>query len=166
MISFACPACGRDLSVPDKMAGKPGRCPACKELVRVPGDVGQCDVRVPRPSPVSSAFAPLAGPALPSWMNAAEGIQRPPPHPVPKPGTREQPTAPPPNQTESSNERPARPLSKKLLLWALGGPTILLIIGLVVWYVQTVRDHGKKDQVKESRIAEKQERTTKTVPKD
>jgi prepilin-type processing-associated H-X9-DG protein len=37
MIHFAC-ACGRDLRVPDEMAGRQVRCPACQEVQFVPGE--------------------------------------------------------------------------------------------------------------------------------
>src|SRR5262249_4953026 len=37
MIHFAC-ACGRDLRVPDEMAGRQVRCPACQQVQFVPGE--------------------------------------------------------------------------------------------------------------------------------
>jgi hypothetical protein len=37
MIHFAC-ACGRDLRVPDELAGRQVRCPACQEVQFVPGE--------------------------------------------------------------------------------------------------------------------------------
>ncbi|MBX3414774.1 MAG: biopolymer transporter ExbD [Pirellulales bacterium] len=36
MIRFACPHCGRQLSVADGKAGKQGKCPACQTVLRVP----------------------------------------------------------------------------------------------------------------------------------
>jgi len=36
LIHFNCPQCGHGLGVKDEMAGKQGRCPACREAVQVP----------------------------------------------------------------------------------------------------------------------------------
>src|SRR6266536_3007200 len=35
-IRFKCPKCGAELNVKDELAGKQGRCPACKNAVTVP----------------------------------------------------------------------------------------------------------------------------------
>ncbi len=39
MIKFASSKCGRHISVDDKYAGKRGKCPNCKEVVVIPGEV-------------------------------------------------------------------------------------------------------------------------------
>lgn len=36
MISFACPSCGRVISIDEKYSGKKGKCPKCKGIVVVP----------------------------------------------------------------------------------------------------------------------------------
>jgi hypothetical protein len=39
MISFACPACNKQLKVTDEPAGKKGKCPGCGQPVVIPGKV-------------------------------------------------------------------------------------------------------------------------------
>jgi len=46
-IKVAC-ACGKALNVPEKLAGKKGRCPSCKQLVPIPAE--------PAPPPQSDTF--------------------------------------------------------------------------------------------------------------
>lgn len=45
-IKFACPACGSTLTVPDEDSGTFGECPACKQPVKVPGEL-----KPPKPAP-------------------------------------------------------------------------------------------------------------------
>src|SRR5438105_4269071 len=70
-IKFACPHCGRPLSVKDELAGKKGPCPACKKIVTIPsststaiqapgGVVGFRTGTPPRSAPMSSEDAERA----------------------------------------------------------------------------------------------------------
>jgi general secretion pathway protein E len=63
-IRFECPACHRELNVPDSSAGQRGRCPHCDAVINVPD-----------PSPPATSAAPVPEPAAP--------VVEPPPEPAP-----------------------------------------------------------------------------------
>lgn len=52
LLGFSCPACTRPLEVPSSFAGQEGRCPRCRETVRVP-DSGPLMRLVPAAAPAS-----------------------------------------------------------------------------------------------------------------
>jgi len=56
MIRFACERCGRRLSVADTYAGKRGKCPHCKQVVRVPARPDASpEIEIEPPAPKSPA---------------------------------------------------------------------------------------------------------------
>ena len=76
MISFACPACNKQLKVKDELAGKKGKCPGCGKPVMVPENLAAAlsepGKHSPVPGPAADAeptFAPKA-PALPADADA------------------------------------------------------------------------------------------------
>lgn len=50
--------CGKSLNVPDKLAGKKGKCPACGAVLNIPagggGDAGGAEVSAPAPKAAGS----------------------------------------------------------------------------------------------------------------
>ena len=50
-MKFTCPGCGKMLKVADGMAGKKGRCPACKGIVTIPVSAGSDSRRSAQKSP-------------------------------------------------------------------------------------------------------------------
>src|SRR5262245_27452825 len=52
-IKFKCPKCGQELTVKDELAGRQGKCPACKTTITVPSLAGS----KPRPAAAPSAPA-------------------------------------------------------------------------------------------------------------
>ncbi len=76
MISFACPACNKQLKVKDEAAGKKAKCPGCGKPVMVPENraaaLSEAGKQSPVPGPAADAeptFAPKA-PALPADADA------------------------------------------------------------------------------------------------
>ena len=59
MIEFACSQCGREVRVPQKYAGKKGRCPHCRAVEAIPA------TPAPPPASVASAAPPAALPVAP-----------------------------------------------------------------------------------------------------
>jgi hypothetical protein len=65
--------CGQSLSVPDEMAGKAGKCPKCKQILKVPANGVATAPKQAKPqaakAPATAAAAPQA-PAVPAPSNA------------------------------------------------------------------------------------------------
>ena len=81
MIRFRCEQCGWAVRVPSAYAGKMGRCPSCKAVVRIPGTlddaapdaVSQLAQAAREPSPAAQGEQPCVPPT-----------SRPPPPPLPE----------------------------------------------------------------------------------
>jgi serine/threonine protein kinase len=70
MIAFACPSCGKKLSVKDESAGKKAKCPGCGQSVPIPSSVASSAVRDKNPAPQARASVADAR-TLPPESNAA-----------------------------------------------------------------------------------------------
>jgi hypothetical protein len=72
-VAFVCPACGKGLKVKSELAGKKGKCPHCKEPIRVPGGAGSADLTDARTlAPDASASGTRTVGPLPSGAPAKE----------------------------------------------------------------------------------------------
>lgn len=71
-IKFVCPHCNQRLRVDSSRAGRPVRCPTCKEPTRVP-------VRPPAPPAARPAASPSAGPATRPSTPPPAASPKPPP---------------------------------------------------------------------------------------
>ena len=93
MISFECPSCHKKLSVKEELAGKKGKCPQCRNTIRVPGAAAPVSVRHAGGGGArvgESAAAPVSsGPAYEQTLNvqpdetSRDGRSIPPAAPVP-----------------------------------------------------------------------------------
>ncbi|MGE0608554.1 MAG: SUMF1/EgtB/PvdO family nonheme iron enzyme [Pirellulales bacterium] len=72
MISFACPACQKKLSVKPELAGKKGKCPQCRNAIVVPGATAVVHARQGRDTQTSQ---PEAGPASHSAFDQTLDLQ-------------------------------------------------------------------------------------------
>jgi len=63
MIEFDCPHCGKALKLDDTMAGKPGTCPSCQQVIQVPGTAQSANAPAP-PVPAAQAAAATPGNGL------------------------------------------------------------------------------------------------------
>ena len=68
-LRFPCPHCGQPLGVSAEMAGKQGRCPACRAVVAIPALPSEAEPPVPRvegPPATPRQAVPPSAPALPT----------------------------------------------------------------------------------------------------
>src|SRR5262245_17350666 len=64
-IRLVCPACRKQLALPDALAGQMGRCPACNALFNVPASMLAKPLHVTAPPPRRMAVArPIREPVL------------------------------------------------------------------------------------------------------
>ena len=63
--------CGHNLSVPDSMAGKSGKCPKCQQLIKVPGAATPAKSGPSVPNPKNTTDVP----ATPAPANTTKGTQ-------------------------------------------------------------------------------------------
>ncbi len=70
-LRLQCPECQKRIVVDEAFAGGVCRCPDCKALVRVPGQIGEAAPNGPRPE------APGAADETPSGLAAAQGREIP-----------------------------------------------------------------------------------------
>ena len=68
MIEFACSQCGQKVRVPQRYAGKKGRCPHCRAVVAIPA------TPAPPPPGVGLAAPPAAEPPPPSAMEVRRAL--------------------------------------------------------------------------------------------
>jgi hypothetical protein len=52
-IQFKCPRCAKELRIPDKLAGKDGRCPSCNSVITIPGGDDDADETPARDIPAA-----------------------------------------------------------------------------------------------------------------
>jgi hypothetical protein len=78
-IKLECPNCHRKLSVADAMAGKRGRCPACREFLTIPGAASAPTPAQPQSSKANPAAPRAPAPAGPPPLPAPKGDGLPPP---------------------------------------------------------------------------------------
>lgn len=50
MIKVECPSCGKNLNLPDKYAGKKGKCPGCQEMLTIPTAMENAAAAAPDPA--------------------------------------------------------------------------------------------------------------------
>jgi len=118
MIEFLCPKCRKRLRVDEGLAGKPGRCPSCRNTITIPEP--------------SQALKPIAsaGPNQSDDMPMpTEVLVSPPIGMMPKAGASGKSATPAPVQLEAA---PRGSLARKLLLVAI--PIIVIAAGIIVWY--------------------------------
>lgn len=58
MVMVRCPSCQKNLNVPDKYAGKKGKCPACQGVLLIPAASGIIPDTVPAPPKMRKPAAP------------------------------------------------------------------------------------------------------------
>jgi hypothetical protein len=77
LLTFSCPACQAQLTVPARLAGIEGPCPSCYQAIRAPQlppvTAGKASV-----SPVSSVSPPVAGVKVPAWDESLPILSAPP----------------------------------------------------------------------------------------
>jgi hypothetical protein len=112
MITFACSQCGTKLSVRDELAGRTGRCPACRRRMTVPAP--------PRAS----------APAGDCWEEIGKNLAAPPLAlgPSPKAAARLAGEKAPPKPTGAHGPHP--PKGRGALVWGGGGLVVGLLLGV------------------------------------
>lgn len=138
--SILCPECKRKLAVPESLAGKSFRCPACKTIIPPTSKAGTAEsdpesdeAEAPRPSrAVKTARSPRTAPAVP--------LRRPPRIEEPEEDFEEEDEEP----IRDRPRRKSRPIrkssSKGLIIGLVAGGVILLLLvlgigGTVLWVV-------------------------------
>ena len=128
MLVFPCPKCQKRLRVDEGLAGKQGRCPACKHTIMFP-QLSQTA------RPAAAPESPEDDAPMPTETLVAPATEAPPKAKVPSKPSPAQPSGGPSASVKTGGVKAPSPGSatKKILLVAI--PIIVIVVGVLCYLV-------------------------------